>query len=66
MCEHLRTLPDSAVIGFCTIGKPREFPDQFSYELRAIYLLKSHHGRGIGTALYASVFRDLGSTFGMA
>jgi GNAT superfamily N-acetyltransferase len=44
-----------AVVGFVSGGAARELTDQFEGEIYALYLLRSHQGRGIGRALMQAV-----------
>jgi len=47
------------VVGFALGCPPREEMTDFTGELGAIYVLKSHQGRGVGTALVGDVTRHL-------
>jgi len=42
---------DGAVVGFTIGGSNREPHPDFDKELYAVYVLRSHHGRGLGRAL---------------
>jgi GNAT superfamily N-acetyltransferase len=52
---------DSAegVVGYASGGRARNGPAQFTGELYALYLLKEHQGRGIGSALFRAVASEL-------
>jgi len=47
------------VVGFALGCPPREAGSGFTGELGAIYILKAHQGRGVGTALVGEVARHL-------
>ena len=54
---------DGEIVGFVSVGRERSNDPTFSGELYAIYLLRSHQGRGIGQALFlagARALRDAG------
>ncbi|MBC5809689.1 MAG: GNAT family N-acetyltransferase [Candidatus Eremiobacteraeota bacterium] len=50
---------DADIVGFAACGARRDPPDVALGEVFAIYLLRSHQGRGLGRALFAAVDRDL-------
>jgi ribosomal protein S18 acetylase RimI-like enzyme len=52
-------IPGDEIVGYA-FGGPTHVPEEgFNGELRAIYILKAHQGRGIGTALVREVARHL-------
>jgi GNAT superfamily N-acetyltransferase len=54
--------PAEGIIGFALACPAREPDPDFTGELGAIYVLKSHQGRGVGSALVREVARYLMST----
>ena len=48
---RLAVLGDGTLAGFGSFGPRSETPPGYDGEIRALYLLKEHHGRGIGRAL---------------
>jgi len=56
------TVRENEIVGYA-FGGPTHVPEPgFNGELRAIYLLQSHQGRGIGTALVREIARHLLAT----
>lgn len=54
---------DGEIIGFVTYGKEQHGYANYDGEMYALYLLKSHHGQGIGNKLFEmakSGLKDLG------
>lgn len=49
------------IIGFASAGASRPSNRDYTGELYAIYVLGSHHGRGLGRALVEAVAADLAS-----
>lgn len=45
------TLDDAGVVGFCTVGSWRHGNEQGCTELRALYVMPTHMGMGVGRAL---------------
>ncbi|MBX2998037.1 MAG: GNAT family N-acetyltransferase [Caldilineaceae bacterium] len=43
------------IVGFVSAGAARELTDKFDGEIYALYLLRSHQGRGMGRALMQTV-----------
>lgn len=54
--------PAGEIVGFALACPAREPDPNYTGELGAIYVLKSHQGRGVGTALVREVARHLVST----
>ncbi len=44
--------PDQGIVGFAHVGRERETESGFDAELYAIYVLRTHQGRGIGRQLF--------------
>ena len=56
---------DDEVVGFVSLGPSRRAPNTSEGELYALYLLRSHQGRGIGRALFEqgrSILKTAGYT----
>jgi phosphinothricin acetyltransferase len=48
-----------AIVGYATSGKFREKPAYLTSVETTVYVRPDHHGRGIGTRLYAALFTAL-------
>lgn len=53
------TTPSEEIVGFAVGGPSREMDPEFTGELGAIYVLKTHQGRGVGHALVREIARHL-------
>jgi phosphinothricin acetyltransferase len=55
----LVAIDDDGVAGYATSGKVREKPGYLTSVETTIYVHPGHHGKGIGTRLYAALFTAL-------
>jgi GNAT superfamily N-acetyltransferase len=62
VAQFVAATPAGEVVAFALGCPNRESDPDYTGELGAIYVLKSHQGRGIGTALVGEVARFLVST----
>jgi GNAT superfamily N-acetyltransferase len=62
VAQFVAWTPSNGIVGFALACPAREPDPDFAGELGAIYVLKSHQSRGVGTALVREVVRYLLST----
>lgn len=58
-CHFVAETDDGEIVGFASVGPNQQQDLEFEGELYAIYVLKTHQGKGIGKALFETAVRWL-------